>query len=273
MACNLRAYAELRRLLDRFDRQRVPVVLLKGSALAVTLYTDIALRPMGDIDILTPQPDLRRVVAILTGQGYHCRYPEWVEGVQQGVLGERRFVHAGKRACPVEAHFRISGPYRFFRREPVDWFWRSTMSIMVDGFSARVFTPEAQLLHLALHLALHGFGTRLLWSYDIALLLARCASQIQWEQVTEAAQRLGLAQVLKMALARVELAWGVGLPPAARVQVDSCKATVRERISLAVLVAGLSGSRSVIKRSGTVRYLAQTLSPNNGYRWTRTVHE
>ena len=54
---------ELAEVIQRLGAAGVPVMPLKGVALAASLYGDPTLRVCGDIDILVPRP--------LVGQAYH----------------------------------------------------------------------------------------------------------------------------------------------------------------------------------------------------------
>jgi hypothetical protein len=51
--------------LQRFAEANVPVIVLKGAALATLVYASPALRPMGDIDLLVHRRDQDRVEAVL----------------------------------------------------------------------------------------------------------------------------------------------------------------------------------------------------------------
>lgn len=52
-------------------RQAIPAVALKGAWLAARAYPDPALRPMRDIDLLVPQPQIIRAFEALLAAGYH----------------------------------------------------------------------------------------------------------------------------------------------------------------------------------------------------------
>lgn len=55
---NRRLYLQLRPLLAGLRTAGIPVIVLKGAYLAEAVYGDIALRPMGDVDLLVPSADL-----------------------------------------------------------------------------------------------------------------------------------------------------------------------------------------------------------------------
>ncbi len=61
---------ELGHLLKEFDRERIPVIPLKGPVLAETLYRHPALRPCSDLDLLIRRESIGRVDELLRRLGY-----------------------------------------------------------------------------------------------------------------------------------------------------------------------------------------------------------
>src|SRR5262245_40349945 len=57
----------LRTILVRFSEAGIPVIVLKGAAMAALVYPSPALRPMRDIDLLVHRRDMERVEAVLHG--------------------------------------------------------------------------------------------------------------------------------------------------------------------------------------------------------------
>ncbi len=53
---NQRNLKELDNLSHMFAQAEIPMVVLKGICFMLTIYPDIGLRPMGDMDILVPRP-------------------------------------------------------------------------------------------------------------------------------------------------------------------------------------------------------------------------
>ena len=49
---NQKNFKELEVLSHLFDQAGIPVVVLKGACFALTIYPDIGLRPMGDLDLI-----------------------------------------------------------------------------------------------------------------------------------------------------------------------------------------------------------------------------
>ena len=48
----------------------------------LTIYPDIGLRPMGDMDILVPRPKLAKAVRIAQSLGYENNKPDALPGLQ-----------------------------------------------------------------------------------------------------------------------------------------------------------------------------------------------
>jgi hypothetical protein len=77
-AYNTLLYDKLNNILSCFEQAKIGVILLKGMALINTIYPDIALRPMYDIDLLIHKHDFSLVEDKLKELGYmnSSAYPE-----------------------------------------------------------------------------------------------------------------------------------------------------------------------------------------------------
>ncbi len=70
-AANLHFQSELTEIVRWFNEADVPVMLLKGAALNLTVYPRPDLRPMSDLDLLVRPGDAERALSLLKGHG--CR--------------------------------------------------------------------------------------------------------------------------------------------------------------------------------------------------------
>jgi hypothetical protein len=127
-------------------------------------------------------------------------------------------------------------PY-YRQRIPIAWFWERTTALEAGGAAALALKPEAQLLHLGLHFALHHRADRLLWSFDLALLLTRWGGDLDWGEVAQAARAFGLVPALQTTLASVRGAWGVAVPAQAEALLAAARPGRAERLLLAVMSA------------------------------------
>jgi hypothetical protein len=193
----------LTRVLDVLEAARVPVVLLKGAALARSVYPDPVLRSMSDVDVLVPVESLALVDEQLARLGYH-RASDEVPGHRPKRF-MRRFgkVWVYRGPLCLEVHHKLVGG---------EWIrWVSGMAEVAaevreravpvhNGSHALQLSPEDTLLHLCVHLAvINAFtGVVLRNLMDVALVLDR--ESIRWPELLERARRWRVATACYVAL-------------------------------------------------------------------------
>jgi hypothetical protein len=210
--------SELKRVLSSLASEQVPVLVLKGPALARTLYAEPSLRPFSDLDLTVHPADDERAVAVLIGSGYSELFHE--TDAQSGASNEhthecgsyhRSFAGAGDRAL-IELH-----------REPLQLGldpvceagrWQRAVPI-ADLPGGLMLGLEDQVIQLSVHVHKHGFN-RLIWFKDLDLLLRQHAGQLDWKLVQEVARREGVMASVWYALQLTQAVLGTPLPPAVR---------------------------------------------------------
>ena len=214
----------------RNPKSGIPVVALKGAALAATLYPSIGLRPMGDVDLLVPNEHLAEVVARLKALGYVEPCPEMAPGINTLASYHVHLQGGQDSHLSVELHrtfhWTLVGGKRDGRSPCISWFWTQIEPFILpppQSFSSPVLqhpcppacpepsrraplltlTPTAHLLYLCAHLILqHGEAHSVLrWFYDIHLLVTRESHRIDWDELVIHAQEFGWAPALHAALA------------------------------------------------------------------------
>ncbi len=112
LARNMYIYSEMDRILEAFHKNDIGAIVLKGAALAKTVYGDIGLRPMGDIDLLVKREDLPRAEKVLFGLGYtySINNPDHYKENHYHIS----YIHPD-RNIPVEIHWHISQKSHPFR--------------------------------------------------------------------------------------------------------------------------------------------------------------
>jgi hypothetical protein len=270
---NWLAFQQLGQLLALFERDRIPVVLLKGAALAHTVYADPGLRPMADLDVLVPYAAFPRARAILIEQNY-APILESGDGFDWHFAHAQGFEGRGRQPRLVELHWHLFGLPYYRERVPIEWFWSRTMSARLGERTVRVFSPEAQVLHLAAHLALQHQQRPLVWTFDLALVLSHWRDQIQWQSLIDSARAFELSEVLRSALADVEQVWGATIPDHAW-KLLGAHVSLHERLLSAAVTADRVEARDVWDGllmpgwKGKLGYFRQVLFPGVEYMRTR----
>jgi len=209
----------LQRFLALMNQEpSLPVILLKGAALALTLYDDPAIRPMNDIDLLAPPERLMDGVARLRQAGYE--ESGLAPGSDAGYLHHFIFVD---RATGVRFEPHRTLPMLPAGNAGLDWFLNQTERHELEGAPFLTLTPAAQLLHAAAHAVLEHGGEQSavgVWFYDIDQLLRRWSETLDWDQVLARAQILGWEAALHQAIHLARTWFGSPLPRAIRAWLE-----------------------------------------------------
>jgi len=179
---NTLLYQELGEILHAFNEARVPVILLKGAALAKEVYGNISLRPMADIDFLLREEHMSRAQELLAQQGYAV-----LDGVQPHLRHGTFSKRDGARPVHIELHWHIiSSPY-YRRSIPEEWLWQDPIELTVGDASALRLSPQAAIFHACLHMLDHiGIrGSLLYWLCDIVEISHR--HDIDWAALADTA--------------------------------------------------------------------------------------
>ena len=207
---NTMLYNQLEKLLTVFNKNNVPVILLKGAYLAEEAYGNIALRPMQDIDLLIRKEDVSRAYEILTDLGYSPVKPIHEEFDISQHHHIPQFVGSGK--IPVEIHWNISSPLGPFKIDPED-LWRKAVKKNVCAQNISVLCTEDLLLHIIVHLSYHDiFEASLLSFYDIKVILEKFGADIEWKNLIQSADHWGIAKCFYLSLILAQKILGVSVP-------------------------------------------------------------
>ncbi len=188
-------------------------IVLKGVALAAMLYPHPATRPTDDLDLLVAPREYRQALNALTQAGYEPsdfeaqRDYESIQEFPGKAIDRLTNNQLCLRSCrpfdvTLELHWSVLGAAGDWRRPDEDWFLKRTMSFPVNQAEVRTLNPTAQLLYLCAHLSLSHGGSqaRLIWLYDLHVLMQRLGPQIDWQAVTAAAKKFewggGVVQAL-----------------------------------------------------------------------------
>jgi len=252
----------LRGVLERFAQAGIPVIPLKGVALAESLYGDVTLRACSDVDILVPGHAVGCAIELLQADGYRDadRYHASTTETHLLLRSNMEYCLAsppGPFHHLLELHWDIAWRWRA-DTAMVDHLWADARRGTILGVSAWRLSPEWELLYLAVHAARHRWGA-LKWLVDIHEICVR--GGLNWAGVEERARRFGLERALHLSLGVCRALLGTAVPPQLERQAPPRR--------LSVLHAGpvsVGGWREVLSAVGLfrrpadrLRYLARLL--------------
>jgi len=175
-ARNALLFAELHRMLMELRELNIDIIALKGAAMAETVYSHKALRPMADIDLLVRNPSLPVVERLLVQKGY--RPDRNNEGWQEHHYHLGFFKDVCSTKIHFEIHWNIDYPNTLFKID-IEGMWERTIRAKVAGVEVLVLSPEDLLLHLCQHACKHKLnGIRPLC--DIRETIGYYEQRIDW---------------------------------------------------------------------------------------------
>jgi len=216
---------QLRRVAGAASEAGIPVMPLKGAALATRYYAAPALRPMADLDLLVRPADLPRMAAVLRELGY-AAMPLPPSPLHEGdaAFGEYAYVAAiddivvliEYRAEPLDPaigalHAADQTMAARLHAHSARTWERATRGT-IDGAPCMQIPAEDLLLHVASHLTTRHAGMRLLWLYDLRLIAAGDRETLDWGYIAAEARALNLEQPVRAALAAADRWLAASIP-------------------------------------------------------------
>ena len=204
-------------LIEAAHAAGISSAVMKGSALAYSLYPNPAHRPRGDTDLLISRENRSAMRACLTAQGYvPAGKPSMLQEVWEHRTGAG-FTHQ------IDLHWGLSNsPYL---AQPISAAELLERAVPLPGLSthARAIDPVWQLIQTALNQYAHqhvGFPvegrivrgrSRLLWLLDTHLQSA-ALDTVQWAELVEVAKASGLHRVMLASLSDASGCLGSDVP-------------------------------------------------------------
>jgi len=203
----------LDRILDALRREGMDPVLLKGAALALTLYEQPALRPMQDIDLLVEEEQQPAAVACVERMGFRGIANDFSDAFYERHHHARPLADATGRVI-VEIHRGLVPPEDGLRLDPRPFLDRAVRA-EVRGTRYRVLSREDQLVHAALHLSYADrFIGRVRDLLDVHAQVEREDRAPEWGIVVECARAPVLSRSLYSTLDLARRLLGTPVPPA-----------------------------------------------------------
>jgi len=206
---------QLTKVLSDFEREGVPVIPLRGPALAELLYRDPSLRPFTDLDLLVREADLPRALPLLARLGY--RHLEGGHSLSHELTWRHAasFVSGRPDELPIDLHWGLVdypgiAPMTAVHHQEL---WDRAVRTETSRGAYLGLCPEDLLIYLALHWAIHHALAGLGWQLDLALLIRRQGDAWNWEVAAERARRWQIRGAIFHALREVRERFEVAIPP------------------------------------------------------------
>ena len=188
----------------------VEFVVLKGPALAHTVYPDPSWRFFGDLDLLVRGRDWRKAIAILERMGYRRNLPEPRAGFDERFGKASEF----RRASGIEVDLHrtlVVGPFGLWI-EP-DLLFDGTTELQLWDRALRRLNDTLLQLHACMHASLGWWPPLKVPVRDVVQVAY--FGDVDWNRLADVAARWKLRAVVRYAFQVAADRLGVELPPGA----------------------------------------------------------
>ncbi len=174
-------------VVQHAEREGIPLLVVKGSALAWSHYASPELRPRADQDLLLREEDLRRLEDFLSAH----RWEESLSIDTEDIFSQTTWVtrRSGFRLA-FDLHWRMSNLKPVARMFDLDSLLERSREVTAGGFRFRApSSPDALLIATTHRVAHHPGADRVIWLYDIHLLfesLSQAEEDELWRRAVKA---------------------------------------------------------------------------------------
>jgi Uncharacterised nucleotidyltransferase len=179
-------------MVDSFASDEVPAIAIKGPALAIAAYGDVAMRVFGDLDFMVRLPDLPRAAKALERVGYSS--PAYRPDVVDSGFFPDASLDFSREDSVVDLHWQLSPSYFPFGPDSAQ-IWSRTAEIELLGRRVRVLGAADAILFQACHASKHGWAT-LAQICDFARLLSSATPVTVTGVIDEARRTRSLRMLL-----------------------------------------------------------------------------
>jgi hypothetical protein len=204
---------QLGEIMEALRQAGVRVVVLKGPALARTVYPHIATRPSSDLDLLVAPEMVPTARSILERLGYTCLDRKY--DFAKHFYCEERFmsqVNTQSRRM-IELHWFLYPVFRPRIEASIRDLIDRAVTIAAGPVTFDVLHPVDALMHQAIvNWAHHDRDLRLIWLSDLTLLAQHLTEPDDWNLLQERSVAWSARLALELSL-RLAQAWiGLQIP-------------------------------------------------------------
>jgi len=240
---NLKRFHRLQHLLPWFEANGFPTVVLKGMALSILHYRDMALRPMSDLDILVREDQAPEVTRRFQREGWTS-----VNFLQSGPKNRYfyRHTHAIHLAHPdygvLDLHWHVLAEATF--RGADRSFWRDSVPLAVNTIRTRALNPTDQLMHVCVHGSRANPVSPIRWIADAVTILR--TSDMDWTRLVNLSKNLHVTVPLAASLSFLRATFPAPIPQDVVEELEAVAVDRKERRYFETLIHRNADWREVL---------------------------
>jgi hypothetical protein len=274
-AKNALIFEELRKVLKAFKESGLPAIVLKGAALASTVYENLALRPMTDVDLLVKKEDLLLADERLKLLGYMPSDRSANDmNFSSSYLTSLDYRNSFQNSPSFHIHWHFVNSTvpneSYIHHVKMENIWRDTEKADIAGVETLVMAPHHLIIHLSEHaLRVSHSANKLCFFCDVNEAVHFYGSKLDWNKLVDESFKFHLNRMVYLSLHFTSQFLGTGIPEDVLLKLKPERLSLGERIFMRSVLnnrrfAGLSYLVHLAMNKGLARkakFLWRTLFP------------
>ena len=187
---------ELNKVISLLNQSSVQVIVLKGASLLESVYKNIALRPMSDVDLLVERKNLSRAKSILQDMGYHK--PNFLDHESlEKFGGEIHLYREGGVFLDIHASLYQYERFRNIFKIDLDGeLWSKSRMLATREGEIRILNPTYLIMHLCMHHAIAHSFVGLFRFCDLREAILAYQQDINWQDLVSKASKYKIKKIV-----------------------------------------------------------------------------
>lgn len=169
-------FHRLRHAVESLEQAGIPVMFIKGSALAVGYYQDMGLRYMADFDITVPFESYQEAKKIVQANGF--KEPFSLNASYWHMSRSRPFVD--DEGFEFDLHWRVMNGYV---KKDIPGVWDNTQYLNYRGYRMRIPCDEVNFIHCFKHGLSPNPNEPIRWVVDAIEILDKSTKPLNWDLI------------------------------------------------------------------------------------------
>ena len=214
----------------------IPVIVLKGWALIPLVYDgDPSQRPASDFDLLVNPQDVSRITDILHDLNYADGEMEPWPGYFRRYINSAHYLSSqtfpnSDQFFNIDLHWGFPDAPYYDRRISVQTLFERAQPFKIAGIDVKYMATEDYLIYASVHLAHHGYQDTLSRYYEIAALILKTKTTINWEIILTNARTWRVIIPLRRMISKIEILWPKIIPANIHEVIEKLKPSWGERM-------------------------------------------
>lgn len=164
-------------LIDEIRRVGIEVMAVKGIPLSLTVYNNLAIRPMYDVDILVPLSTKMEAIQFLRDKGF---VPDDERILEFSLIYGKGMGFKNESGFEVDLHWRPLLD-SIMNSDPDD-FWDKARPIKIGNTRALIMSPEDELLCTFVHGLRRKPLPPIRWVADAVSIIRNNKDNLDWDR-------------------------------------------------------------------------------------------